>query len=86
MVKFASHRFQGIAGRSNIERPTSNIELLYTARRELPFESLRIFDGVERSILIKSLSEAIPSFDIRHSSVLRFAFNVSHEVPGLDIC
>jgi hypothetical protein len=24
MVKFASHRFQGIAGRSNIERRTSN--------------------------------------------------------------
>jgi hypothetical protein len=26
MVKLASHRFQGIAGRSNIERPTSNVE------------------------------------------------------------
>jgi len=26
MVKFAPHRFQGIAGRSNIERPTSNVE------------------------------------------------------------
>jgi hypothetical protein len=26
MVKLASHRFQGIAGRSNIERPTSNFE------------------------------------------------------------
>jgi hypothetical protein len=24
MIKFASYRFQGIAGRSNIERPTSN--------------------------------------------------------------
>ena len=27
IVKLASHRFQGIAGRSNIERPTSNVEL-----------------------------------------------------------
>jgi hypothetical protein len=26
MAKIASHRFQGIAGRSNIERPTSNVE------------------------------------------------------------
>ncbi len=26
MIKFASYRFQGIAGRSNIERPTSNFE------------------------------------------------------------
>jgi hypothetical protein len=26
MVKLASQRFQGIAGRSNIERPTSNAE------------------------------------------------------------
>jgi hypothetical protein len=26
MIKFASYRFQGIAGRSNIERPTSNVE------------------------------------------------------------
>jgi hypothetical protein len=26
MVKLASHRFPGIAGRSNIERPTSNFE------------------------------------------------------------
>jgi hypothetical protein len=51
---------------------------MYSARRELPFESLRIFDGVERSILIKRASEAIPSFDIRHLSagggfdILRF--------------
>ncbi len=26
MSKFAPYRFQGIAGRSNIERPTSNLE------------------------------------------------------------
>jgi hypothetical protein len=26
MFKLDSHRFQGIAGRSNIERPTSNVE------------------------------------------------------------
>ncbi len=26
MIKLASHRFQGIAGRSNIVRPTSNVE------------------------------------------------------------
>jgi hypothetical protein len=26
MGKLASHRFQGIAGRSDIERPTSNVE------------------------------------------------------------
>jgi hypothetical protein len=36
---------------------------MYSARRELPFESLRIFDGVERSVLKKRVSEAIPSFD-----------------------
>ncbi len=40
MVIFASHRFQGIAGRSNneyriLQRRTS-VEVMYSARRELP--------------------------------------------------
>ena len=28
IVKFASHRFQGIAGRSNIERPTFDVQFV----------------------------------------------------------
>ncbi len=45
MVKFASHRFQGIAGRSNNESSrggqVSNVEVMNSARRELPFDILR---------------------------------------------
>jgi four helix bundle protein len=54
MVKLASHRFQGIAGRSNIERPTSNFEgenmnkQIYDLEERLLEYSVRIIKIVEQ--------------------------------------
>jgi hypothetical protein len=43
MVKLASHRFQGIAGRSNIERPTPNAEWEKMKKQNWHLDSLFIF-------------------------------------------
>ncbi len=54
MVKLASHRFQGIAGRSNIEHPTSNVEWekmkkqTYDLEERLLKYSVRIIKIVEQ--------------------------------------
>ena len=54
MLKFSSHRFQGIAGRSNIQRPTSNVEWekmkkqIYDLEERLLEYSVRIIKIVEQ--------------------------------------
>jgi hypothetical protein len=65
MAEFYSHRHQGIAGRSNIERPTSNnVFCLFKIKTE------------QSESILRHLS-AGGGFDIRYSAVLRFAFYTS---------
>ncbi len=66
MNKLASHRFQGIAGRSNIQRPTSNVELekmkkqTYDLEQRLLEYSVRIIKTEELiKIFVTSINTAV---------------------------
>jgi hypothetical protein len=66
MVKLASHRFQGIAGRSNIQRPTSNVEWEKMNKQTCDLEE-RLLEYKLRIIKneIKLRSEATSLFDVQ---------------------
>jgi hypothetical protein len=57
MIKFASYRFQGIAGRSNIQRPTSNVEWEKIKKQTYDLEE-RLF---EYSVRIIKIVEQLPN-------------------------
>ena len=64
--KLATRRFQGIAGRSNIERPTSNIEWKKMNKQTCDLEE-RLLEYSVRIInnQIKMRSEATSLFDVQ---------------------
>ncbi len=49
MVKFVSHLFKGIAGRSNNEYRISNVEGIYSARREPLGRTIYFIKKIEQS-------------------------------------
>ncbi len=66
MAKLASHRFQGIAGRSNIQRPTANVEWekmkkqTYDLEERLLEYSVRIIKTEELiKIFVTSINTAV---------------------------
>ena len=77
MVKFASHRFKGIAGRSNNEYRISNVEGMYSV-----YFIKKIEQAYFTKLATKAKSETTLRYSaVHYSTVLRFAVQCLNPEP-----